>query len=115
MTQPVEHIGDRLERDMHRDIRSTQQIEPVTQAMHQAYVNWEPPCQFDAGNPVRALGLIRAAFFAGWLARTTPAQSQQITLDEDELTEILDDSIDMDWTGRVGARAIIRHYERQSK
>ncbi|WP_203309783.1 hypothetical protein [Sphingomonas beigongshangi] len=29
-------------------------------------------------------------------------------LDEDRLAEIIDDSLDMDWTGRVGARAILR-------
>lgn len=29
-------------------------------------------------------------------------------LDEDWLTDVIDDSLDMDWTGRVGAKAIIR-------
>lgn len=31
--------------------------------------------------------------------------------DEDWLTEVLDDSLDMDWTGRVGARAIIAAWD----
>lgn len=30
------------------------------------------------------------------------------TVDEDWLTDVIDDSIDMDWTGRVGAKAIMR-------
>jgi hypothetical protein len=41
---------------------------PVTAEMLKAYVEWEPPAQFDAGDPIRALGLIRAAFFAGYIA-----------------------------------------------
>ena len=36
--------------------------------MIDAYVNWEPPYDVDLSRPVRALGLIRAAFFAGWIA-----------------------------------------------
>lgn len=35
-------------------------------------------------------------------------QSALETVDEDWLTDVIDDSIDMDWTGRVGAQAIIR-------
>ena len=38
----------------------------VTPEMLDAYVKWEPPSLFDADNPTRALGLIRAAFFAGY-------------------------------------------------
>lgn len=30
------------------------------------------------------------------------------TVDEDWLTDVIDDSIDMDWTGRIGAKAIMR-------
>jgi len=32
---------------------------------------------------------------------------------EDWLAEVLDDSLDMDWTGRVGAQAIIREWDRR--
>ena len=33
--------------------------------------------------------------------------------DEDWLAEVLDDSLDMDWTGRVGARAIIAAWSKR--
>ena len=33
------------------------------------------------------------------------------TVDEDWLAEVIDDSLDVDWTGRIGARAIISALE----
>jgi hypothetical protein len=27
---------------------------------------------------------------------------------EDEIAEVIDDSLDMDWTGRIGAKAVVR-------
>lgn len=32
---------------------------------------------------------------------------ETLALDEDWLADVIDDSLDMDWTGRVGARAIV--------
>jgi len=45
----------------------------------------------------------------------TPTKTERLveaegieTVDEDWLTDVINDSIDMDWTGRVGAKAIMR-------
>jgi len=96
---------------------TTQQIEPVTQAEQLTITRIEVVASAPCLPAVKEAHQndLRDILAIVHRLRTTPAPSQQITLDEDELTEILDDSLDMDWTGRVGARAIIRHYERQSK
>ncbi len=49
----------------------------ITQEMLDSYVNWEPPVQVDLSNAPRMLGLLRAAFFAGYQA----AIAQQIEKD----------------------------------
>ncbi|SEM55320.1 hypothetical protein SAMN05192583_0603 [Sphingomonas gellani] len=42
------------------------------------------------------------------VAALSPATDKgEVAPDEDWLADVLDDSLDMDWTGRVGARAII--------
>lgn len=43
-------------------------MDRVTPEMEAAYVAWEPPVEIELKMP-RVLGLLRAAFFAGWKAR----------------------------------------------
>lgn len=44
------------------------EVEKVSMDALEAYVSWDPPGQLDVTNTARALGLVRAAFFAGWSA-----------------------------------------------
>lgn len=70
----------------------------------------DPQPWWDALPPDRKEVAIRAAL------ATQPATGRTMggeAPSEDWLAEVLDDSLDMDWTGRVGAQAIIREWDRR--
>lgn len=60
-----------------------------------------------------------AEAIARWNTRAAPTYEagrrdmREEAPSEDWLAEVLDDSLDMDWTGRVGAQAIIREWNRR--
>jgi len=54
----------------------------------------------------------RAEAVAAWNTRPAPADVGELVcpFDEDDLEEIITDTLDMDWQPRWAARAIIRHW-----
>lgn len=61
----------------------------VSPEMQQAYVEWEPPVPFDIAKPARVLGVIRAAFYAGWQA-AAPSLAARVRVLEDALREVVE-------------------------
>ncbi len=61
-------------------------FDEATPEMIAAYVDWEPPCEVDCSRPARMLGLLRAAFFGGWLAARSgwPADRERAEIAEAE-------------------------------
>jgi len=64
-------------------------------------------------------GADQAEADTAWNTRSAPTYKagrrdmREAAPSEDWLAEVLDDSLDMDWTGRVGAQAIIREWDRR--
>jgi hypothetical protein len=51
---------------------------------------------------------ISKAMILHWKKRKAGIDALALLLDEDRLTEIITDSIDLDWTPRTAAKAIVR-------